>query len=281
MMRITDAQAHVYLADRPDRPWPEGGAAYAHTTGDYTPQMLIEDLDAAGVDRVVLVPPSFEGDYNDLALQAAVDHPDRFAVMGRIVLDDPASRDIVPTWRDQPGALGFRLTFSQPRHRAWLTDGTADWFFAAAEQAGLPVMIFAPGSLSALSSVAERHPGLRIVLDHLCIDTKLRDAEIDGPIADALELARHPNVAVKASSLPSIVTESYPFPSLAPRIERIVTAYGPERTFWGSDLTRLPCTYRQSVTHFTEELDFLGPDELEWIMGRGVSEWLGWEDPAA
>lgn len=280
-MTITDAQAHVYLADRPDRPWPEGGAAYAHSTSDYTPEMLIEDLEAGGVDRVVLVPPSFEGDYNDLALQAAIDHPERFAVMGRIVLDDPASRAIVPTWRERPGALGFRLTFSQPRHRAWLTDGTADWFFAAAEAAGTPIMVFAPGSMPEVGMIAERHPELRIVLDHLCIDTKLRDGAIDGPIEAALQLARFPNVAVKASSLPSVVTEPYPFPSLAPRIRRIVDTYGPERTFWGSDLTRLPCTYRQAVTHFTETLDFLSPQDLEWVMGRGVSEWLGWEETTA
>jgi hypothetical protein len=30
------------------------------------------------------------------------------------------------------------------------------------------------------------------------------------------------------------------------------------------------------VTHFTEELDFLSADDLEWIMGRGLAECLGW-----
>lgn len=280
-MRITDAQAHIYLADRPERPWPAGGKDYAHTTDDFTADMLLAEMDAAGVDRCVLVPPSFEGDYNDLALAAAAAAPERFAVMGRIPLDDPASRAVVPVWRDQPGALGFRLTFSQPRHRAWLVDGTADWFFRAAEEAGTPIMVFAPGLMPELGDVAARHPSLRIVLDHLCIDTKLRDDQIDEPIDAALRLAVHRNIAVKASSLPSVVTDPYPFPSLAERIRRVVDAFGPERTFWGSDLTRLPCSYRQALTHFTETLDFLTQDDLEWIMGRGVGEWLGWPDPAA
>jgi len=41
--------------------------------------------------------------------------------------------------------------------------------------------------------------------------------------------------------------------------------------------TRLPCTYRQGITLFTEELAWLGPEGREWIMGRGVCEWLGWK----
>jgi hypothetical protein len=30
------------------------------------------------------------------------------------------------------------------------------------------------------------------------------------------------------------------------------------------------------VTLFTEELDFLSETDKEWIMGRGLAEWLGW-----
>jgi hypothetical protein len=39
----------------------------------------------------------------------------------------------------------------------------------------------------------------------------------------------------------------------------------------------LPCTYRQAVTMFTEEMPWLSGDDLDWIMGRGVCEWLRWE----
>ena len=60
-------------------------------------------------------------------------------------------------------------------------------------------------------------------------------------------------------------------------LKRVVDAFGPARVFWGSDLTRLPCTYRQCVTHFTEELDWLSGDELELVMGRALCDWIGWE----
>jgi hypothetical protein len=47
-----------------------------------------------------------------------------------------------------------------------------------------------------------------------------------------------------------------------------------------TDLTRLPCSYRQGVTFFTEELPFLSEAEKAWVMGRAVCEWLGWKLPA-
>ena len=57
-------------------------------------------------------------------------------------------------------------------------------------------------------------------------------------------------------------------------------AFGPRRMFWGTDLTGIPCTYRQAITLFTEEMLFLSDADLEWVMGRGVCEWLGWPLPA-
>jgi len=105
----------------------------------------------------------------------------------------------------------------------------------------------------------------------------------DGALGPALEpllaAARHPNVAVKASALPCYSTELYPCRNLHQYIRRAVDAYGPCRVFWGTDLTRLPCPYRQAVTLFTEELDLLSPSDREWIMGRGIAARLGWPLP--
>ena len=42
-------------------------------------------------------------------------------------------------------------------------------------------------------------------------------------------------------------------------------AFGPQRMFWGSDLTRLKCSYRQCVTLFTEEIPWLTADDLQLI----------------
>jgi hypothetical protein len=36
---------------------------------------------------------------------------------------------------------------------------------------------------------------------------------------------------------------------------------------------------RQAVTMFTEELPWLKGDDLQWVMGRELCEWLGWRLP--
>jgi hypothetical protein len=45
----------------------------------------------------------------------------------------------------------------------------------------------------------------------------------------------------------------------------------------GTDLTGIPCTYRQAIPLFTEELPWLEGDDLDWVMGRGICEWPGWK----
>ena len=77
---------------------------------------------------------------------------------------------------------------------------------------------------------------------------------------------------------PLFSAEPYPFRDMTPHIRRLFDAYGARRCYWGSDVTNsfAKATYRQRVTHFTEELDFLVPGDLEWIMGRGLAECLEW-----
>jgi predicted TIM-barrel fold metal-dependent hydrolase len=270
---------HLWGANTPDRPWPPGREHLAQKPYPVTRDMILEAMDEAGVDRAVLVPPSWEGDRNDLALEAAQLHPGRFAVMGRMPIELPASRGLIAAWRSQPGMLGVRLTFHREQ-RAWLTDGTADWFWKAAEEHAIPVMVFVPGSVPVIDAIAERHPGLRLVIDHLALGSGVDDAAF-AHLPDVLRLSRMPNVAVKASALPVYSSESYPFPGLHGHIRRVYDAFGPRRMFWGTDWTRLPCTWREAITLFTEELPWLSAADKEWIMGRAICEWLGWPLPDA
>jgi len=85
-MHIVDSQVHLWAAATPDRPWPPGRAAQAQKPYPVTKEALLLQMDLAGVSRIVIVPPSWEGDRNELALEAARLYPDRFAVMGRIAL---------------------------------------------------------------------------------------------------------------------------------------------------------------------------------------------------
>jgi len=225
------------------------------------------------------VPPSGEGERNDLALEAARLHPERFAVMGRFPMEKPESRSLVDGWRRQPGMLGMRFTFNTEQQRPWLTDGTADWLWPEAERADIPLMMSVSGQLPSVDRLAERHPGLKLVIDHLGLRSGTKGEQAFAGLPELLKLARHPNVAVKASALPCYSVEAYPFRDVQRHIRSVYDSFGPQRMFWGTDWTRLPCTWRRAVTFFTEELPWLSAGDKEWIMGRGVCEWLGGRRP--
>ena len=278
-MLIADSQVHLWGADTPDRPWPPGRAAQAQKPYPIDKETMLFQMDLAGVTRVVIVPPSWEGDRNELALEAARLYPDRFAVMGRIALEKPESKALVADWKKQPGMLGMRFTFHTDLMRPWLTDGTADWLWAAAEKYQIPLMVLVGGSLDAFEKIAQRHPGARFTIDHVGLSRLTKAADVFDDLPKVCALAKLPNVAVKASGMPSLSQEKYPFRDLHEPIKRLVDAFGPRRTFWGTDLTRMPCTYYECIRLFTDNLPWLKGEELEWVMGRGVCEWLGWPLP--
>jgi predicted TIM-barrel fold metal-dependent hydrolase len=224
------------------------------------------------------VAPSWEGDRNDLAIEAAIEHPNRFATMGRLDPHDRKSRGLIAKWREQPGMLGLRFTFHIPQLASLITEGHMDWVWGEAEKAGVPIYVLVPHSLVHLiDDVAQRYPGLKLVMDHLALNSKLRDAAAFAEFDKLLAIAKRPNVAAKASALPSYSTDSYPYKSLHRYVRQAYDAFGPQRLFWGTDLSRSPIPYRQHVTMFTEEIPWLTTEDKEWIMGRGVCEWLGWK----
>ncbi len=275
-MDIVDSQVHIWGADTPARPWPAGRGPEAQKPYPISKEALLFQMDLAKVKGVVLVPPSWEGDRNDLALEAAQAYPDRFAVMGRLALQNPESRTLVTDWKKQPGMLGMRFTFHNEHNRHFLTDGSADWLWPAAERAGIPLMVLVPGALELLDRIAGQHPGLKLVIDHVGLNVRGKGPKVFEDVPAVCALAKHPNVAVKASGMPSLSTEAYPFRDLHGHIRTLVEAFGPRRAFWGTDLTRMPCTYYECITLFTEHLPWLKGEDLEWVMGRGVREWLGW-----
>ena len=274
-MNIVDSQVHLWHAESPQRPWPAGRAQDAQKPYPIAKETMLFQMDLAGVRRAVIVPPSWEGDRNDVALEAAQSYPDRFAVMGRLDPTDPASRGKVGAWKSQPGMLGMRFTFHNEHYRHLLTDGSTDWLWPALEAAGVPIMIIMPDALDHLDRIAAAHPGLKIVIDHVGLSVSTGGNVFDN-LPTVCRLARHPNVSVKASGMPSLSAEPYPFRDLHPHIRTLVDAFGPQRTFWGTDLTRMPCTYYECITLFTEHLPWLQGEDLEWVMGRAICEWLDW-----
>ena len=280
-MLITDAQVHIWRANSAARPWRAGEKS--HREPPLEADELLREMDAAGVARAVLVPPFLDGERNDLVLEAARSHPERFAAMGRLDLEDPASRERIATWREQPGMRGFRYSFHRPAIAALLAEERVDWLWDESQKAGVPIMVHVEhGVLQHVDRVAARYPRLKLILCHMSLPMRKKDDEAFRDLDKLLGLAKRPNIGVKVSALPCYTDEPYPYRTLHAHVRRVYDVFGPKRMFWGSDLSRLPpsATYRETVTMFTEEMAWLSADDLEWIMGRGLSEWLDWK-PAA
>ena len=139
---IVDAQVHLWKAETPDWKWVPG--LKPQLPEPFTIERLVPMMDEAEVDRVVIVPPSWPGDRNDYALEAVKRYPNRFRVMGKIPLQDPKSADLLPKWKEQQGMAGVRVIFNNAQTIPWLTDGTVNWFWAAAEKATLPGDVLRP-----------------------------------------------------------------------------------------------------------------------------------------
>ena len=271
-MLIVDAHVHIWATGTPNPPHRQ--------VGELSGEALLREMDEAGIDAAVIQPPAWDATSNEVAVEAARRHPGRFAVLGWFALDGPANRSLIGGWTKRPGMLGLRFTFPQPHQEAWLSDGTLDWLWPAAEQAGLPVALAAGNFLPLVAGIAERHPGLRLLIDHLGMPLRKKDADALVNLADLVALARHPNVALKASAAPGASSEPYPYRNLHDYLRAVYDAFGPSRMFWGTDITRMPCTWRQCVTLFTEELDWLSDADKNSIMGGALCDWIGWDRTA-
>ena len=270
-MRIIDAQVHIWGSGKP--------SGHHRQTSAYTAAELIGEMDAAGVDGAVLHPPSWDPHSNEMAIDAAVKYPNKFCSLGWFPLDDPSQRKRIETWKQQPGMVGLRWSLTRDGQQTWHQDGTMDWLWPAAEKAGTPIATMAWRFLPLFKQIAERHPHLKLIVDHLGLVRSEQGQAAFATLDDLLPLAKLPNVAIKATGAPGYSQQSYPFRDIQDGLHRIFDAFGPDRFFWGTDLTRMPCSYRQCVTFFTEELPWLNPKDQEKVMGQAVTDWLQWKRP--
>lgn len=271
MVRVSDAQIHIWSVVKDDY-----DPKLIHRPTPLTADEVVREMDAAGVERAVVIPPAWGAlgpDGNEYALDSARRFPDRLGVVGFLNLDASDAEDQLLGAKER-GMRGMRVVFMPHLYRAHLDDGRADWVWESAESAGLPLMI--AGALDRLGDVAAAHPNLRVATQ-MNWPARGSEAEIEERIAVLTRLAERPNISIKAKMLPNLVpNDVYPYKSAHDNFRRLVDAYGPARVFWGSDLSHLRGTYRELVTMFTEGMPWLDDHSLRLIMGESLNSWLSW-----
>jgi hypothetical protein len=123
---IVDAQVHLWKAESPDWPWVKG--ATPQMPEPFTIEKLVPLMDEAGVDRAVIVPPSWPGDRNDYGLEQPGDIRTASPSWAGSRSRTRAHPHCFRIGKRNPGCWVFRVTFLGASE-AWLADGTADWFW--------------------------------------------------------------------------------------------------------------------------------------------------------
>ncbi|UGQ11112.1 amidohydrolase family protein [Yinghuangia sp. ASG 101] len=277
-MLILDAQVHVWKASTPERPWPADAIEPQRPVPLEVPEVAAE-LAGAGVSGALLLGPTWEGSRNDYVLAAAASDPSRYGAICRWDTGSSADAERLADWRSVAGMRAIRMSLNRGDVAGVLAAARRSGFFAAAERHGVPLSVYAPGRYDLYRDLAEAYPGLRIAIDHAAVETSDRPlAEAVAPLAG---LAAYPNLAVKASALPCFLdpaAEARPYPSITEAVYRMVEAFGAERVFFGSDLSRLPVPYADLVDVFVHHLPGLSDAERALVCGRGLAGWLGWRE---
>lgn len=282
-MEVVDAQVHAWRLDDERFPWrldfgsSETDALVARHFSAHTmpPDRLIRCMDEAGVDAAIVVSPTLYGTDTAYARHTVVHAPTRLGFVGLA----RAAEDVA-SWRDQPGALAIRISIYFDEVIRSVVQGPLRDVLAAAEQHDVPVCLYPPGYLAQIEPVVRAFPQLQFVIDHLGLAQPapvfpVLDGDRFQRLPELLRLAEYPNVAIKATGVPSLSREPYPFRDVWDPLGRVIDAFGLDRVMWGSDFTRVEnATYPESVAYI-RELDF-SAGELEQLYGGTARAVLRW-----
>ena len=275
-MPVIDAQVHAYERDHPGRPW----AGVLHGPPEVTGDDMVKAMDAVGVDGAILVSAftmyRFDASY---AVSVRDRHPGRFALVKPVDTRNPAVEDVIADWAATESAVAIRIMMNQDVPEDPADPGVAR-VLAAAGRHGLPVNLLCWGRLDQVDALAARHPGTRLVVDHLGLQQPFEPPVPAQPFAElpkVLKLAAHDNVVMKITGACTLSHQPFPYADIWDPLARIFDAFGLDRCMWGTDWTRAVelLTYAQGVDAF-RVTDRLTDADRAVLMGGSAARIYGW-----
>jgi L-fuconolactonase len=234
---IIDAHQHVWDPARADYGWLGPELAPIDRAMEFAE--LRPSLKRAGIDGTVLVQSADNDEDTALMLDVAGQYPEIVAVVAYVPLARPAEVSArLDLYRRNSLIVGIRNLIHNIPDPEWLLRPDVDEGLGLLEDAGMTFDLVAvlPEHLALVPTLVERHPRLRIVIDHLAKPPiGLREQEPWwGLIAAAAEC---PTVFAKVSGLYSATADSGSWASgqVRPYLDRALECFGSSRLMYGGD----------------------------------------------
>ncbi len=269
---IIDTHVHVWEIDPPTYPiGPTAPNWTALPDEPGTADELLAEMDSHGVDRSVLVQTSWSTWDNGYIADSVARFPTRFIGHGLLNPQDAQNAEQARYWVKERGLAGFRFhPMYYPNEKILLTAQNQPLW---EEIAALDVVIqfhLRAEQADQVAAIAARYPHLRLIIDHMGYPQLDQPAAAFDPI---VELARFPNICFKLSDVKGRSQLPFPHEDVHPFIQRLLHAFGAQRTLWG---TGYPGHHRAKHNWHTladelrlirEGLPFLNDSEKEQILG--------------
>ncbi|MBT6278093.1 MAG: amidohydrolase [Chromatiales bacterium] len=237
-------------------------------------------MDAVGVDGAIFVSAFSMYQYDaSYAVEVRNTHPGRFGLVKPLDPSNPAVADVIADWKNTPGTVGIRIMMPPEAGRE-PGDPGIDLILREAVQHDLPVNMLCWGNLDAGTTLVDRHPETRFVIDHLGIVQPRTPPAAPLPFAElpkVLSLASRSNAVIKVSGACTLSHAGYPYPDIWDPLARIFDAWGINRCLWGTDWTRASAVlnYEQGVEPF-RLTDRLTEGERAMLMGGACARVYRW-----
>jgi len=252
-------------------PWITSGPLHrTHTLTEIAPH-----LPDFAVDRLILVQASDSLAETDELLRAADDEaPVRTDVVGWLPLADAGACEEALTRRADARLVGVRhLIHDEPDTEWMLRPDVADGM-RVLERSGLTFDAVAerPDLVAQIPTVAERHPDLTLVLDHLGkppIASGWHSEPAREWAAQLREVSRAETVRAKISGLGTVSPSPWRPAHWQPFVDHALECFGPSRLMIGSDwpVSTLAGDYPTVMAGLLDVVAMLSEDERRAILG--------------
>ena len=260
-----DSHSHVWTPDVEQYPLTKGKTKADLAPQSFTAEELLAIVGKENVSRVVLIQHiGYHGFDNNYMIDMARQHAGRFSIVAAIDENMHRPQDVIRILKKQ-AVRGFRIR-PEGRGDKWLDgDGMAAMWKCAAEENLAMCTLLKPAELAAVDRMCQKFPETPVVVDHF------GGAQEDSEVDTLCRLAQHKRVHVKVSAFYAHGKKQPPYEDLAPKIRRVLEAFGPKRLMWGSDCPYQledGNTYAASVALLRDRLDFLTKSDRAWLLRK-------------